>query len=282
MRDDFKGFSRGMYSNWFWHRPLQLLVDAGEGLQLALGTSVFAPSLVALTHGHSDHVLGLPGFVAARRFGKGATDKPLTIVYPRGSRGVEAARDWLACAYRGVVFPLHWTPITAGGSIPLGKGRSLEAFAVAHVAGEASLGYRVVEARRRLSPRFASLPQHEIEARARAGERDAMMEHATHVLFVHTGDAMPIDPPLAAGADLLVHDATFLDAGDRREPIHASTEEALSVAREARARALVLYHLSIRYERARALPALKAQVAASGFDGECWLLDEGAFVNLRF
>jgi ribonuclease Z len=226
-------------------------------------------------------VLGLPGLVAARRFGKGATDKPLTIVYPRGSRGVEAARDWLASAYRGVVFPLRWTPVDAGESLPLGASRSLEAFDVAHTAGEACLGYRVVEARRRLSPRFASLPQSEIEARARAGERESMMEAATHILFVHTGDAMPIDPSLALGADLLVHDATFLAADDRREPIHASTEEALAVARDAHVKALVLYHLSIRYERARALPVLKGQLAGSGFDGECWLLDEGVFVNLR-
>ena len=80
-RPDLVGYSRGMYSNWLWHRPLQLLIDAGEGLQLALGPNVYAPSVLALTHGHSDHVLGLPGFVAARRFGKGAQDKPLVIVH---------------------------------------------------------------------------------------------------------------------------------------------------------------------------------------------------------
>ena len=55
MQDVLRGFSRAMYSNWLWHRPLQLLVDAGEGLQLALGTKVFSPSVVAITHGHSDH-----------------------------------------------------------------------------------------------------------------------------------------------------------------------------------------------------------------------------------
>ena len=26
-----------MFSNWCWHEPFQLLIDAGEGLQLALG-----------------------------------------------------------------------------------------------------------------------------------------------------------------------------------------------------------------------------------------------------
>jgi ribonuclease Z len=280
MRDDYRGFSRGMYSNWFWHRPLQLLVDAGEGLQLAMGTSVFAPSVVALTHGHSDHVLGLPGLLAARRFGKGATDKPLTVVYPRGSRGVEAAREWVARAYTGVTFPVRWHACGPGESVALGKGRTLEAFAVTHTAAEPSFGYRVVETRRRLKPEFAALPQPEIEARAREGGRDALTEEARHILFVHSGDAMPIDPALAAGADLLVHDATFLAADDRREPIHATTEEALEVGRQAAAAVLVLHHLSIRYDRASALPALRAQVAASGFPGKCWLLDEGEFIRL--
>ena len=40
-----------MFSNWLWHRPLDLLIDAGEGLQLALGQKVWAPDVVAITHG---------------------------------------------------------------------------------------------------------------------------------------------------------------------------------------------------------------------------------------
>ena len=32
--------------------------------------------------------------------------------------------------------------------------------------------------------------------------------------------------------------------------------------------------------RSAAIPALRAQVASSGFMGECWLLDEGEFVIL--
>lgn len=281
MHEDLRGFSRGMFSNWLWHRPLQLLVDAGEGLQLALGSNVFSPSVLAITHGHSDHVLGLPGLIGARRFGKGAVDKPLTIVFPEHSRGVQAARDLLGTAYAGVVFPLTWIPVGPGSSVPLGKGRTLEAFAVRHVANEPALGYRVVEARRRLKPEFASMPQAEVEAAARDGRRDALLEEVMHVRFAHSGDAMPIDPALVAGADLLVHDATFLHEPDRREPIHATTDEALEVGRAANVKTLVLYHLSIRYDRDTALPALRAQVAASGFAGDCWLLDEGDLLPLR-
>ena len=50
MRDTLDGFSRALYSNWLWHRRLRLIVDAGEGLALALGTNVYAPSVIALSH----------------------------------------------------------------------------------------------------------------------------------------------------------------------------------------------------------------------------------------
>jgi ribonuclease Z len=281
MQSQLRGFSRGMFSNWLWHRPLQLLIDAGEGAQLALGPNVFSPSVLAITHGHSDHVLGLPGLVAARKFGKGAVDKPLTIIFPEGSRGVQAIRDLLGTAYHGVVFPLTWIAAQPGTAVPLGKGRHLEAIRVRHTANEPALGYRVLEARRRLKPQFASLTQADLEAAARNGTRDEFLEDTTHVVFAHSGDAMPIDPALVMNADLLVHDATFLEEPDRREPIHATTEEALEVAKAANVKALILYHLSIRYDRATALPKLRAQLAASGFAGECWLLDEETLLPLR-
>jgi ribonuclease Z len=279
--DDVEGYSRALYSNWFWHKPTQLLVDAGEGLHLTLRTGVWQPNVVAITHGHSDHVLGLAGFAGARRFGKGATTKPWTVLYPEGSEGVAAARDLIASLWRGVEFPIEWKPVGPGHTHGLSMHRSIEAFAVQHVAGEPTLGYRVLERRRRLKPEFADRDSKEVERLSKTLGRSAVMDEYRHVILVHSGDAMPLDPGLARHADLLVHDATFLGSDERREPIHATTDEVFAVAREATVTALVLNHLSVRYDRSAALPRIQQQLTASGFTGACWLLDEGEFVPLR-
>jgi ribonuclease Z len=274
------GFSRGLYSNWLWHQPLQLLIDAGEGLPLALGTSVFSPTVVAITHGHSDHVLGLPGFAGARRFGKGAQDKEWTVLYPLGASGVDTIRDTIAGLWRGVTFPVSWRGIHSGESHHLSHKRTLEAFAVTHTATDPALGYRVVESRRRLKGDFADLAPSDVEKLSRRHGRDHVMEEYSHVIFAHSGDAMPLAADLVSDADLLVHDATFLAAGDRREPIHAASEEVFALARAANVRVLVLNHLSVRYERPAAYARLRDQRIASGFAGECWLLDEAEFIDL--
>ncbi|HNV02236.1 MAG TPA: MBL fold metallo-hydrolase [Vicinamibacterales bacterium] len=275
------GFSRAMFSNWLWHEPLGLVIDAGEGLQLALGQRIWSPRTVALTHGHADHVLGLPGFIASRRYAKGAQDKPLAIVYPEGNAGVLAVRELVGRLWPNEAFPVTWTGVRAGDEFRLGKALGLRAFAATHGGTEPTLGYVVFEERRRLKPAFAGLAEPEVRQLAREGGRDALMEPYRHVRLAHSGDSMPVDPSVAAGADLLVHDATFLDAADRRREIHATASEALEVGRAAGVRCLVLQHLSIRYDRASAIPALREQVAASGFAGACWLLDDGRLTALN-
>lgn len=275
------GFSRAMFSNWCWHQPLQLIIDAGEGLQLALGHHIWSPEVVAITHGHSDHLLGLPGFIASRRYGKGAQEKPLTVVYPEDNQAVGTIRALLGQLWSREEFPVTWVPLKAGDDFRLGRTRVLQPFRATHGGGDPAFGYRVLEERRRLRPEFAGLSQDEIRTRVAADGRDALMESYRHVTFAHTGDSMPVDPALVAGADLLIHDATFLDTDERKWPIHASVGEALEVARAAGVHSLILHHLSIRYERGEALPKLRELVSASGYAGPCALLDDHRLIDLR-
>jgi ribonuclease Z len=280
MDDLLVGFSRGLYSNWLWHKPLRLVVDAGEGLQLGLGSKVLSPTHLLLTHGHADHVLGLPGFVAARRFGMGDPEKPLVIVYPDQARGVEAARTTVERHWPHEPFPLEWIPASAGFEMPLGKNRLVRAFPTAHPSADVALGYLVVERRRRLRAEHAGLADEEIRRLVREIGRERLLEPYEQILFAHTGDTMPLDPGLFRDADLVVHDATFLVEADRRVLIHATTEEALATARDAGVRTLVLHHLSVRYDRDEAIPALRRQIVDIGYRGRCWLLDGRFFIRL--
>lgn len=279
MQSTIQGFSRGLFSNWLWHRPLRLVVDAGEGLQLGLGSAVLQPSHVLITHGHSDHVLGLPGFISARRFSLGDPERPLTVVYPEGAVTVQAMREMLARLWPDEPFPVAWLPVRPGQELPLGKNRVVDVFAAEHLV-DAAVGYRVVEVRRRLKPDYRQLPPEALRRLAAEGRRDEAMEEYRHVLLAHVGDSMPLDPSLFHDADLLVHDATFLDVDDRRAPAHATTDEAIRTGRDAGVKCLLLQHLSIRYERPEALSRLRLQVRELGFGGECWLLDGPELVRL--
>ena len=62
-----------------------LLIDCGEGTQVALREAGFSPnpiSVICLTHYHADHVSGLPGFLLS--MGNSDRTEPVTIVGPKG------------------------------------------------------------------------------------------------------------------------------------------------------------------------------------------------------
>jgi ribonuclease Z len=189
-------------------------------------------------------------------------------------------RDTLAALWPGEPFPVRWVPVMSGHEEPLDKRRVLDVFAANHPGSDGAAGYRVVETRRRLKPEYRDFSTEAIRQLASQGRRDEAMEQYRHILFAHTGNSMPLDPALFRGADLLVHDATFLDPADRTVAVHATTAEAIVTAREAGVKSLVLHHLSVRYAREEAVPALCRQLRELGFEGEGWLLDGAAFVAL--
>ena len=153
------GYSRALYSNWLWHQPLQLLVDAGEGRHARAGNERLQP--VRRRHhprsfGSRARAAWFGGRSPLRQGRAGeALDRALSGRTRRASKPCAEHRRLLA----GRRLPGHLDSATSGGQHPLGGKRTLEAFAVTHVPPEPALGYRVLESRRRLKPEYASLPR---------------------------------------------------------------------------------------------------------------------------
>ena len=265
--DSLSGYSKAMYSTWFFYRPSRILLDAGEGVSSALENFVFGIEKVFLSHGHYDHIGGLPGLLQSRRSARGDNEKPIEVCYPRGDALIELQRRYVESLTYALGYPLSWRAVEPGERIELGQGRDrgyLVPFAARHGSRTVSLGFRVMEERTRLRPDYAALPQHEIAQLARTVPREDFSETYEKILLAYSGDTMPLDPETVRDAEVLMHEATFLRADDREAPTHSTAEEAIRVAVDARVKVLVLFHLSSRYpsrEAQRELRKLAASLA---------------------
>jgi ribonuclease Z len=255
-----------------------LLFDPGEGTQRQMsfaGVSANAITRICLTHFHGDHCLGLPGVLA--RLNLDQVSHPVDICFP-GSGGEFYRR------LRDVVpwFPgLREQPVHVAGPIPLpDMPFALDAIRLDHRID--TFGYRLTEpdGRRILPPRLAELgiAGRDIGRLQREGALrlpDERVVALDEVSTVRRGQrfAFVMDTRMCGGveelaqdADMLVIEATFLDAdaGLARDYGHLTAAEAARVARAAGVRTLVLTHFSQRYTDL----AGHREEARKYFDGE--------------
>ncbi|HVM68943.1 MAG TPA: ribonuclease Z [Gaiellaceae bacterium] len=240
----------------------RLLFDCGEGTQRQLLRSdiglVDLPE-VYVTHFHADHVLGLPGML--KTFALRGREAPLSLYGPRGFAELMGS---LRRVIGKLTYPYDVVELAPDHVLPR-DGYDIRTFPVRH--GTVALGYALVEHERpgRFDLEAADalgVPPPD-RGRLQRGEPvtlpDGRVVAPAEVLgearlgrkLVVTGDTAPVQSVVdaAAGADLLVHEATFCeDEAERaRETEHSTAREAAGVARAAGVRLLALTHLSSRY-----------------------------------
>ena len=241
----------------------RLLIDCAEGTQRQLMRSnigLLELREVFLTHFHADHYLGLPGML--KTFALRGRELPITIYGPRGLTELFSA---LRRIFGRLTYPFELVELQAGDVVDRGDYRVVT-FNVVH--GVPALGYALVEGPRpgRFDVEFADslgVPAGPDRGRLQAGETIALGDgtvvtpdqvlgpaRAGRKLLV-TGDTAPSLSflELAQGAELLVHEATFLEEErDRaRETSHSTAREAAQVAAASGVQLLALTHLSARY-----------------------------------
>lgn len=256
------------------------LVDCGEGTQrqfLRSGLGLIDLDMVLVTHLHGDHYLGLPGLL--KTYGLRARERPLTLVGPAGLR---ALLDALWPTIGRLPFALDAQEAGPDEPIWFGEGAALRTFATRHSI--ASLGYRLVEEDRPghfdvAVARALGVPEGPEFGRLQRGEPVVTPAGRTvtpaEVLgppragraVVLTGDTEPCEGTLAAaaGASVLVHEATFLDE-DRpraRETRHSTALEAAELAAAAGVSLLALTHLASRVPPRAAAVEAQTRFAAT-------------------
>ena len=241
----------------------KLLFDCAEGTQRQLLRSAIGLvdlREIFLTHYHADHYLGLPGML--KTFALRGRNAALTVYGPPGLRDIFTS---LRRIFGKLTYELELLEVRPGDGLAREDYR-IEPFAVAH--GVSAIGYAIVEDERpgRFDVETADAlgvpagPERRLLQQGQAvvvpGDRTVRPEDVLGPArpgrkVVLSADTAPAAPVLeaAAGADLLVHEATFADEERERarETAHSTALEAAQVARAAEVRLLALTHVSSRY-----------------------------------
>ena len=243
-----------------------ILLDCGEGLQTNLRKykiPVQKIELICISHLHGDHVLGLPGLLGSMNlFGR---ERPLCIAGPAAIK--DFVYQALKLTQTHVRFPIEYASCeSAADDTILSWGENVvQCFRVKHRIE--AYGFAFTHQPATFKIRKESIASHQlerseilslkagIEVKRASGEVLSVQDHCEalkpSIRYVYSGDTRPCEAvALAAkGADVLYHEATFLNAlaSTAKTTGHSTAEQAARLASEAAVHLLVLGHLSSRY-----------------------------------
>ncbi len=286
MQNTLTGYSKGLYASWFYYRPARLMLDAGEGIIHSLGKRVFGIRQVFLTHGHEDHIAGLPSLVNLRNLSNGDREIPLTVHFPVGDPFIGYLREYLDKKQKHrLQYELNWVEVKPGDSIPVDVTRRdtrVSVFPVKHTRGWQSVGYRIEEKRQALRAEHAEADPVAVKSLIRELGKEAVLETIWHPVLVYTGDTMPItDSRYTADADLLLIDSTYLDAEEMAGARHSHIDASFATAAASGVKHLVLMHLSGRYLKREILGAIDRAAERHGRPPKLGYFYEGRYHTLH-
>jgi ribonuclease Z len=257
---------RGLPAIMIQRNGERILFDCGEGVQrqmMRARVGFRGITKVFVTHMHGDHILGLPGLLQTMALLD--RERKLEVYGPPGiKRFIEVVKETVQFV---LTFPVEVHEIKDGGVVCEEKEYSVEAVWASHVIP--NLAYTLVEKLRlgRFYPEKAKalgVPEGSLWSKLQHGSsvelRNGRTVKPEEVVgpprpgrkIVYTGDTRSFEAfvEFAAGADLLIHDATLDDelAERAEEDGHSTPSQAAENAKKAKVKQLVLTHISARYD----------------------------------
>ena len=265
--------SRGTTSQFVDIHSHTYLIDAGEGVQLALRKNrrrFQKLKGVFISHMHGDHVLGLPGLLSTMSL---LGRKDVLEVW-----GPPELEGWLRSTWKAIeahmTFDVHVRPWSSTEELVLAETNRyrLTSIPVKHRVACCALKVEEHSLPWKLDgPKAgkANLPFH-VRQKLKCGEQ---VEHEGHMLrpedwcqrpakarsYVYSADTRPCERlrKAADGVTVLYHDSTFSAADHERakSTYHSTTVEAARLASQAKVGTLILGHISLRYRDVEQLKA---------------------------
>jgi len=258
-----------------------VLLDCGEGCQYRFfeaGLGLNKVRVVLITHMHGDHILGLPGLIQTLAF-MGREEK-MTIIGPVGlKKFLEVVLSLVPC---NVKFDLEVVELKDKLHRVVYEDNVFEVSAAQVDHTIVTYAYQVIvkeyyrkinlEKVSEMGLKFSSeLLRKIIRGQVEFIETPIgvipsykLLEKKKEFKAVYSGDTRPCDNllKLAYGADVLIHDATFSnELKDKAFATgHSTAADAALIAKKARVKKLILFHISARYSNASQLLVEAAQI----------------------
>jgi ribonuclease Z len=181
---------------------LNVCFDIGRCPYFALTSDV-----ICLTHGHMDHMAGLPYYLSQRYF-QGM--KAGTILLPRELEGPidRMLRCWRDVERQGT--PYQLVPMSPGQLHEVRRDFGIRALATHH--GGASLGYSLISIREKLKQEYMGRPGPELAALRKSGAEIQYRVEIPLVTFLGDTAAGPVfEHPDVVNAEILITECTFID-----------------------------------------------------------------------
>jgi ribonuclease Z len=247
---------RGMPAVAVKYESELMLWDCGEGTQrqmMKYRVGYGSIDSIFITHPHLDHYLGLFGLLETLKRSS-PVPRPLKLFLPRG---LDAEG-----------YPFADVQKIRGGEIYRGRDFSVHAVPVRHCRGSHAFVFHEDDKLKFHEEKAHSLGlkgrlfrEIQTKGKVRTEKGEILLEDISWKKpgrkIAYSGDSIPDDnlAEAARGADLLIHEATFDSSmkEEAQERMHSTAKGAAEIAKRARAKKLILTHISPRHSDPAAL-----------------------------